>query len=100
MQGDMTTIARKAEQLEDYEDTIVRCIPNLLLMTMALFSELFMISKQSGDTNVSNDSSCYKHFHPILTFPYDSVMTENDLGQTEKPNHLEVCRINREHTIG
>ncbi|CAO3693041.1 unnamed protein product [Umbelopsis ramanniana] len=50
-QGDMTSIARKAEQLEDYEDTIVRCIPNLLLMTMALFSELFMTSKHSGDTN-------------------------------------------------
>lgn len=53
-QGDMTSIARKAEQLEDYEDTIVRCIPNLLLMTMTLFSELYMTSKRSGDTNVSS----------------------------------------------
>jgi hypothetical protein len=54
MQGDMTVVARKAEQLEDYEDTIVRCVPNLLLMTMTLFRELFMISKHAEDTNVRN----------------------------------------------
>lgn len=53
MEGDMSVIARKAEQLEDWEDAIVRCIPNVLLMTLTLLHELFNISKRQSDTNVS-----------------------------------------------
>ncbi|GAB5593208.1 nuclear pore complex subunit [Umbelopsis nana] len=51
MEGDMSVIARKAEQLEDWEDAIVRCIPNVLLMTLTLLHELFNISKRQSDTN-------------------------------------------------
>jgi hypothetical protein len=54
MEGNIAIIARKAEQLEDLEDAIVRCVPNLLLMTLTLFHELFNISKHQGDTNVSS----------------------------------------------
>ncbi|KAJ2957530.1 hypothetical protein NQZ79_g6749 [Umbelopsis isabellina] len=68
MDGDLTVIARKAEQLEDLDDTVVQSVPNLLLMTLTLFHEIYTISKQQGDTNVSNRNllRIYNHMTDIL----------------------------------
>jgi hypothetical protein len=94
MDGDFTVIAQKAEQLEDLDDTIVQCVPNLLLMTLTLLHEIYTISKQQGDTNVSNRSLLHIYILYLrLTY---LLFVENDASQSQKSNYSQLLRHDRE----
>lgn len=94
MDGDFAVIARKAEQLENMDDTVVQCVPNLLLMTLTLFHEIFTISKRQGDTNVGSRIMLRIYSHTTDIFVY----VENDAAQSQESNHTKFFRHDREQS--